>query len=122
MLHSRVCLLAVSYECVCVADPLTCPDRKQRERMVELQERRRSLQALLSSRLAELRRICLQEAVSDVIKRDDNMTLTAHSHLNQSLLHSPTNPFIPLCTSPLQVVFRCLYLVLEPPQMLILCL
>ncbi|KAK5909052.1 hypothetical protein CgunFtcFv8_017057 [Champsocephalus gunnari] len=30
--------------------------------MAELQERRRSLQALLSSRLAELRRICLQEA------------------------------------------------------------
>ncbi|XP_041654588.1 coiled-coil domain-containing protein 120 isoform X2 [Cheilinus undulatus] len=43
-------------------DPLTCPDRKQRERMAELQERRRSLQALLSARLAELRRICLQEA------------------------------------------------------------
>ncbi|XP_008293462.1 uncharacterized protein ccdc120a [Stegastes partitus] len=43
-------------------DPLTCPDRKQRERIVELQERRRSLQALLSTRLAELRRICLQEA------------------------------------------------------------
>ncbi|XP_020513924.1 coiled-coil domain-containing protein 120 [Labrus bergylta] len=43
-------------------DPLTCPDRKQRERMAELQERRRSLQALLSTRLAELRRICLQEA------------------------------------------------------------
>lgn len=34
--------------------------------MAELQERRRSLQALLSTRLAELRRICLQEAVSDV--------------------------------------------------------
>lgn len=61
--------------------------------MVELQERRRSLQALLSSRLAELRRICLQEAVSDVIKRDDNMTktLTVHSHLNQSLLSSAAN-------------------------------
>lgn len=54
--------------CVC-ADPLTCPDRKQRERMAELQERRRSLQVLLSTRLAELRRICLQEAVSDVIIR-----------------------------------------------------
>uniref|UniRef100_A0A3Q3WDW1 Cytohesin Ubiquitin Protein Inducing domain-containing protein n=1 Tax=Mola mola TaxID=94237 RepID=A0A3Q3WDW1_MOLML len=36
--------------------------RKQKERMAELQERRRSLQALLSARLAELRRICLQEA------------------------------------------------------------
>ncbi|XP_051797044.1 coiled-coil domain-containing protein 120-like isoform X2 [Acanthochromis polyacanthus] len=43
-------------------DPLTCSDRKQRERIVELQERRRTLQALLSTRLAELRRICLQEA------------------------------------------------------------
>ncbi|XP_076860150.1 coiled-coil domain-containing protein 120 [Brachyhypopomus gauderio] len=32
------------------------------ERMVELQERRRSLQALLSTRLAELKRVCLQEA------------------------------------------------------------
>ncbi|XP_054869207.1 coiled-coil domain-containing protein 120 isoform X2 [Amphiprion ocellaris] len=43
-------------------DPLTCLDRKQRERIVELQEKRRSLQTLLSTRLAELRRICLQEA------------------------------------------------------------
>ncbi|XP_054627022.1 coiled-coil domain-containing protein 120 isoform X2 [Dunckerocampus dactyliophorus] len=41
---------------------VTCWDRKQRERMVELQERRRSLQAMLSVRLAELRRMCLQEA------------------------------------------------------------
>lgn len=37
--------------------------------MAELQERRRSLQALLSARLAELRCICLQEAVSDDIIR-----------------------------------------------------
>lgn len=38
-------------------------DTKQRaERMVELQERRRSLQALLGTRLAELKRVCLQEA------------------------------------------------------------
>ncbi|KAF7655989.1 hypothetical protein LDENG_00047040 [Lucifuga dentata] len=44
-------------------DPLSIPDKKQRaERMTELQERRRSLQVLLSTRLAELRRICLQEA------------------------------------------------------------
>ncbi|XP_061549678.1 uncharacterized protein ccdc120a isoform X3 [Phycodurus eques] len=42
--------------------PLTCWDRKQKEHMLELQERRRSLQALLSTRLAELRRVCLQEA------------------------------------------------------------
>ncbi|XP_068193061.1 coiled-coil domain-containing protein 120 isoform X2 [Antennarius striatus] len=44
------------------ARDLTCPDRKLRQQMTELQERRRSLQALLSARLAELRRICLQEA------------------------------------------------------------
>ena len=37
--------------------------------MAELQERRRGLQALLSTRLAELRCVCLQEAVSyDIIK------------------------------------------------------
>uniref|UniRef100_A0A8C7YBE3 Cytohesin Ubiquitin Protein Inducing domain-containing protein n=1 Tax=Oryzias sinensis TaxID=183150 RepID=A0A8C7YBE3_9TELE len=41
---------------------LTCRDRKNRERMAELQERRRGLQALLGTRLAELRHICLQEA------------------------------------------------------------
>ncbi|XP_007245887.2 coiled-coil domain-containing protein 120 [Astyanax mexicanus] len=40
-----------------------CMDSKQQaERMVELQERRRGLQALLSTRLAELRRVCMQEA------------------------------------------------------------
>lgn len=51
--------------CVCVcADPFTRPDKKQQERMAALQERRQSLQALLNTRLAELRRICLQEAVS----------------------------------------------------------
>ncbi|XP_039521748.1 coiled-coil domain-containing protein 120 isoform X2 [Pimephales promelas] len=38
-------------------------DSKQHaERMVELQERRRSLQSLLNTRLAELKRVCLQEA------------------------------------------------------------
>ncbi|XP_013889584.1 uncharacterized protein LOC106536804 [Austrofundulus limnaeus] len=37
-------------------------DRKLKERISELQERRRSLQTQLSTRLAELRRICLQEA------------------------------------------------------------
>lgn len=35
--------------------------------MAELQERRRSLQSLLSTRLAELRRVCLQEAVSGAV-------------------------------------------------------
>ncbi len=40
-------------------------DSKQRvERMVELQEHRRSLQSLLNTRIAELKRVCLQEAVS----------------------------------------------------------
>ncbi|KTG46640.1 hypothetical protein cypCar_00009524 [Cyprinus carpio] len=38
-------------------------DSKQRaERMVELQERRRSLQSLLNTRIEELKRVCLQEA------------------------------------------------------------
>ncbi|XP_021334040.2 coiled-coil domain-containing protein 120 isoform X2 [Danio rerio] len=44
-------------------DVLAVVDSKQRaERMVELQERRRSLQSLLNTRLAELKRLCLQEA------------------------------------------------------------
>ncbi|XP_019110173.2 coiled-coil domain-containing protein 120 [Larimichthys crocea] len=54
--------MEVKGQLISAPDPLTCLDRKQRERMAELQERRRSLQALLSTRLAELRRICLQEA------------------------------------------------------------
>lgn len=54
--------MEVKGQLITAPDPLTCPDRKQRERMAELQEKRRSLQALLSTRLAELRRICLQEA------------------------------------------------------------
>ncbi|CAJ1085682.1 FERM domain-containing protein 4B [Xyrichtys novacula] len=54
--------MEVKGQLISAPDPLTCPDRKQREQMAELQERRRSLQALLSTRLAELRRICLQEA------------------------------------------------------------
>lgn len=54
--------MEVKGQLISAPDALTCPDRKQRERMAELHERRRSLQALLSTRLAELRRICLQEA------------------------------------------------------------
>ncbi|XP_072223809.1 LOW QUALITY PROTEIN: uncharacterized protein ccdc120a [Leuresthes tenuis] len=54
--------MEVKGQLISAPDPLTCPDRKQRERMAELQERRRNLQALLTTRLAELRRICLQEA------------------------------------------------------------
>ncbi|XP_047442528.1 FERM domain-containing protein 4B [Mugil cephalus] len=54
--------MEVKGQLISAHDPLTCPDRKQSERMAELQERRRSLQALLTTRLAELRRICLQEA------------------------------------------------------------
>ncbi|CAN9515262.1 unnamed protein product [Ophioblennius macclurei] len=54
--------MEVKSQLIPAPEPLNCTDRKQRERMAELQERRRSLQALLSSRLAELRRICLQEA------------------------------------------------------------
>ncbi|XP_076596935.1 uncharacterized protein ccdc120a [Chaetodon auriga] len=54
--------MEVKGQLISAPDPFTCADRKQRERMAELQERRRSLQALLSTRLAELRRLCLQEA------------------------------------------------------------
>ncbi|XP_070766020.1 coiled-coil domain-containing protein 120 [Enoplosus armatus] len=54
--------MEVKGQLISALDSLTCPDRKQRERMAELQERRRGLQVLLSTRLAELRRICLQEA------------------------------------------------------------
>ncbi|XP_035999839.1 FERM domain-containing protein 4B isoform X1 [Fundulus heteroclitus] len=54
--------MEVKGQLILAPEPLTCPNRKQKERMAELQERRRSLQALLSTRLAELRRICLQEA------------------------------------------------------------
>ncbi|XP_028265453.1 coiled-coil domain-containing protein 120 [Parambassis ranga] len=54
--------MEVKGQLISAPDPLTCPDRKQRERMAELQERRRGLQGLLSLRLAELRRVCLQEA------------------------------------------------------------
>ncbi|XP_028308822.1 coiled-coil domain-containing protein 120 [Gouania willdenowi] len=54
--------MEVKGQLISAPDSLTCPDRKKKEQMAELLERRRSLQALLSSRLAELRRICLQEA------------------------------------------------------------
>ncbi|XP_041858926.1 FERM domain-containing protein 4B [Melanotaenia boesemani] len=54
--------MEVKGQLISASELLTCPDRKQRERMVELQEKRRSLQTLLSTRLAELRGVCLQEA------------------------------------------------------------
>ncbi|XP_031148964.1 coiled-coil domain-containing protein 120 [Sander lucioperca] len=54
--------MEVKGQLISAPDPFTCPDRKQRDRMAELLERRRGLQALLSTRLAELRRVCLQEA------------------------------------------------------------
>ncbi|XP_038154369.1 FERM domain-containing protein 4B isoform X1 [Cyprinodon tularosa] len=54
--------MEVKGQLILAPEPLTCPNMKQKARMAELQERRRSLQALLSTRLAELRRICLQEA------------------------------------------------------------
>ncbi|XP_047233066.1 FERM domain-containing protein 4B isoform X2 [Girardinichthys multiradiatus] len=54
--------MEVKGQLIIAPEPFTCPNRKQKERMAELQERRRSLQALLTTRLAELRRICLQEA------------------------------------------------------------
>ncbi|KAM9855600.1 uncharacterized protein ccdc120a [Aulostomus maculatus] len=63
--------MEVKGQLISAPDPLTCPDRKQKERIVELQERRRNLQALLSMRLAEFRRICLQEAeLTGAVPRD----------------------------------------------------
>ncbi|XP_037333843.2 coiled-coil domain-containing protein 120 [Pungitius pungitius] len=54
--------MEVKGQFISTPDPSTCPDRKYKERMAELQERRRGLQALLSTRVAELKRVCLQEA------------------------------------------------------------
>ncbi|CAL8369804.1 unnamed protein product [Lota lota] len=51
--------MEVSAQLISVPD-LCCQDN--RKRMMELQERRRSLQVVLSNRLAELRCLCLQEA------------------------------------------------------------
>uniref|UniRef100_A0A3Q3M816 Coiled-coil domain containing 120a n=1 Tax=Mastacembelus armatus TaxID=205130 RepID=A0A3Q3M816_9TELE len=64
-------VMEVKGHLISAPDPLTCPDRKQRERIAELQVRRRSLQSLLNMRLAELRHICLQEAeLTGVMPRD----------------------------------------------------
>uniref|UniRef100_A0A8C2KMD4 Si:ch211-169p10.1 n=1 Tax=Cyprinus carpio TaxID=7962 RepID=A0A8C2KMD4_CYPCA len=50
-------------KCICGPCYDAAVDSKQRaERMVELQERRRSLQSLLNTRIEELKRVCLQEA------------------------------------------------------------
>lgn len=59
------CLMGRSSSFVLPADAQSCLDSKQlAARMEELQERQRSLQALLDSRLRELRWVCLLEAVS----------------------------------------------------------
>ncbi len=59
--------------CVFFTELQAAMDSKQRaERMVELQERRRSLQSLLNTRIAELKRVCLQEAVSVEKKSEFN--------------------------------------------------
>ncbi|KAM6929596.1 uncharacterized protein ccdc120a [Lycodopsis pacificus] len=63
--------MEVNGQLISAPDPLTCPDRKHKEQMAALQERRRGLQMLLSTRLAELRRICLQEAeLTGAVPRD----------------------------------------------------
>ncbi|XP_056130748.1 coiled-coil domain-containing protein 120 [Lampris incognitus] len=55
--------MEVKGQLISAPDSLCCQHNKERaEQMMALQERRRSLQALLSTRLAELRRVCLQEA------------------------------------------------------------
>lgn len=50
---------------VFIIDPQGCQDTKlQAERISALQERKQVLEALLSSRVGELRQVCLLEAVS----------------------------------------------------------
>lgn len=56
-------LLCESAFCVFV-DVQGCPDGKlQAERIAALQERKQALEALLSTRVGELKQVCLQEAV-----------------------------------------------------------
>lgn len=50
---------------LCFVDVQGCQDSKlQAERIATLQERKRALEALLNSRVGELKQVCLQEAVS----------------------------------------------------------
>lgn len=49
----------------CCVDVQGCQDGKlQAERIAALRERKEALEALLHSRVGELRQVCLQEAVS----------------------------------------------------------
>lgn len=50
---------------LCFVDVQGCQDSKlQAERIAALQERKQALEALLNSRVGELKQVCLQEAVS----------------------------------------------------------
>lgn len=50
---------------LCCIDVQGCQDSKlQAERVAALQERKQALEALLNSRVGELKQVCLQEAVS----------------------------------------------------------
>lgn len=50
---------------MCCVDVQGCQDSKlQAERIAALQERKQALEALLSTRVGELKQVCLQEAVS----------------------------------------------------------
>lgn len=48
----------------CCVDVQGCQDKLQAERITALQERKQALEALLSSRVGELKQVCMQEAVS----------------------------------------------------------
>ncbi len=50
---------------LCCIDVQGCQDGKlQAERIAALQERKQALEALLNTRVGELKQVCLQEAVS----------------------------------------------------------
>lgn len=54
-----------SFHVLCFVDVQGCQDSKlQAERIAALQERKQALEALLNSRVGELKQVCLQEAVS----------------------------------------------------------
>ena len=65
-LHTHVIdTFDTSLMCLSFTDLQSCQDTKlQAERILSLQERKQALEALLSSRVGELKQVCLLEAVS----------------------------------------------------------
>ena len=60
-------LMREGFDSVLLAELQGGPESKlQAERIAALQERKQLLEALLSSRVGELRHVCLQEAVSSI--------------------------------------------------------